>query len=173
MLGWVPRAGSPASSLLLRHSDFSCPGRARLLASLRRSGSLPEATRSPRFLGNPCARAPISDPGGGAQAETPGWPPCVLACSLLPSASFTASASTWLRLSGLNAAARALAVYASQPPSRTDHARLASGWRSPALAGWDFHPRVTLKVSHRYMMILFLQAFLAQGRSRFAAACGC
>ena len=49
------------------------------------------------------------------------------------------------------------------------HARLASGWRSSALAGWESHPRVALKVSHRYMTIPFLQAFLAQEPSRFAA----
>ena len=36
---------------------------------------------------------------------------------------------------GLNAAAHARAVYASQPPARAVHARLASGWWSSALAG--------------------------------------
>jgi hypothetical protein len=111
-------------------------------------------------------RAPVSDPGGGAlQVRTPGWPPCVLACALLPSAFFTASASTSIHLSGLNAAAHVPAVYASQWGSLfgcKHHARLASGWRSSTLAGWELHPRVTLKVSHRYMMIPFLQAFLAQ-----------
>ncbi len=41
--------------------------------------------------------------------------------------------------SGLNHAAYTLAVYASQPSSRTVHARLASGWWS-SLAGRDSNP---------------------------------
>jgi hypothetical protein len=42
-------------------------------------------------------------------------------------------------LSGLNHAAYTLAVYASQPPSPTVHARLAPGWWS-SLAGRDSNP---------------------------------
>jgi len=55
----------------------------------------------PRFLGYPCTRAPFFDPGAAA-------------CAVLPSAFLTASAChVWF--SGLDRAARVLAVYASQP----------------------------------------------------------
>lgn len=53
LLGRVPRAGSPASLLVLRHSDFSWPRRrlaSRFTSSFRLS---PEAPRPPRFLGDP------------------------------------------------------------------------------------------------------------------------
>jgi len=65
LLGGVPRVGSPASSLLLRHSDSPRPRSARL--RFARRFHLPvEATGPPRFLGDPRVHAPLSDPGGTA-----------------------------------------------------------------------------------------------------------
>ncbi len=53
LLSRVPRAGSPTSLLIPRHSDFSWPRRrfaSRFASPFRLS---PETTRPPRFLGNP------------------------------------------------------------------------------------------------------------------------
>ena len=157
LLDRVPRAGSPVSSLLLRHSDFCAPPGRSASRSASRFRFSPAARRSPRFLGNPCIRAPFFDPG----EELAGQRPRVFGPALnLLSVAFRGSSARrpplGIRVSGLNSAARIPAVYASQPPSRTVHARLASGWRSPALAGQVFHLRVTLKVSHCYMVVLFL-----------------
>ena len=172
LLGRVPRAGSPTSSLVPRHSDFSRPRRRSTSRFAPPFRLAPETPRSRQFLGNPsCACAGLRPRWRSVQVRTPGLTPCVLTCSLLPSASFTASASTWLRLSGLHVAAHAPAVYASQPPSRADHARLASGWRSSTLAGWESHPRVALKVSHRYMTIPFLQAWLVARTKPLRGSC--
>ena len=157
LLDRVPRTGSPTSSLPLRHSDFCAPpGRSasRFASRFRLS---PAARRSPRFRGNPCIRAPFFDPG----EELAGQRPRVFGPALnLLSVAFRGSSARrpplGIRVSGLNSAARIPAVYASQPPSPAVHARLASGWRSPTLAGQVFHLRVTLKVSHCYIVILFL-----------------
>ncbi len=69
-----------------------------------------ETSRSPRFLGDPCGRALLSDPGG---ASAPG----LFSASVLPSAIRTASASATIKLSGLHHTAHPLAVYASRPRS--------------------------------------------------------
>ena len=157
LLDLVPRAGSPVSSLLLRHSDFcSPPGRSasRFAARFRFS---PETRRSPRFLGNPCMRAPFFDPGEELAGQRPrAFGPALNLLSVAFRVRSARRPPLGISVSGLNGAARIPAVYASQPPSRTVHARLASGWRSPALAGQVFHLRVTLKVSHCYIVVLFL-----------------
>src|SRR5689334_5491775 len=77
LLRRVPRVGSPASSLLLRHSDFPTPVGRRFVAfasflprSLIRAHE--EASGPPRFLGSPCACAPLSDPGGAAAPDLSG-----------------------------------------------------------------------------------------------------
>jgi hypothetical protein len=100
----------------------SLPARA---GSLLPESSLPpfldeESAGSPRFLRNLRTRASLFDPGG---ALAPGR----FGASVLPSATTTASASTGIRLSGLNLAARVLPVYASQPGLPPFHARLGSG----------------------------------------------
>src|SRR6266478_2307411 len=56
-----------------------------------------------------------------------------------------------LSISGLNHTACALAVYASQPGSPLDHARLASGW-GLALAGRVWLPARSLVKFPRYFM---------------------
>ena len=66
-----------------------------------------ETSGPPRFLGNPCARAPLCDPG-----VVPAW--LALQTVMLPSARPTASARHKTRISGLYHAAHALAVYASR-----------------------------------------------------------
>src|ERR1700734_4127209 len=63
LLHGVPRVGSPASSLLLRRSDFPAP----LLRSLALRSAVPqhiaaEASGSLRFLGNPLRHAVLYDP---------------------------------------------------------------------------------------------------------------
>jgi len=63
-------------TLVLRRSDFSTP-RPRSLALARSfPGLTPETPRPPRFLGDPCARALLSDPGGTGAPWTPGRQPC-------------------------------------------------------------------------------------------------
>ena len=57
-----------------------------------------------------------------------------------PSVAFKTSAPASFFISGLNGAARSLAVYASQPGSPRHHARLASGCR-PGFAGRGSLPR--------------------------------
>ena len=88
----------------------------------------------------PSPRMPrLSDPGGTAGAEPPGPRSLRFAPPASPSELADPSASTTFFLSGSNSAACVLAVYASQPGSSLDHARLASGWR-PCLAGREFNP---------------------------------
>src|SRR5580692_393770 len=77
LLGGVPRVGSPASSLLLRHSDFPTPIGSRFVAftlHLPRAfiHTREETPGPPRFLGNPCARAPLFDPGRAAAPDLSG-----------------------------------------------------------------------------------------------------
>jgi hypothetical protein len=144
-----------------------------LLRSSRRSAVLrqllaAERPASPRFLGDPCSRATLFDPGGTSvswslRTSTASGLHCSrrLSPALLalpvshsePSRCLAASrprgaAVALLNnagshdqiLSGLNRAAHTLAVYASQDRSPDSHARLASGW-GPAFAGRDFHPQ--------------------------------
>src|SRR5688572_2754120 len=59
---------------------------------------------------------------------------------MLPSTDTTVSALPTSAISGFDHAAQALAVYASQAPSPTHHARLASR-RGPTLPGRDFTRR--------------------------------
>jgi hypothetical protein len=73
--------------------------------------------------------------------------------------------------SGLNHAACTLAVYASQPPSPTVHARLAPGWWS-SLAGRDSNPLgpfVTFQPCPLHG-ILLTQALPGAPKSRFKMA---
>ena len=120
LLGGVPRDGSPASSLLLRRSDFP----ASLLRSLALCSAVPrhdaaKTTGSPRFLGNPPRHAMFSDPGGSVASGHSGEVPysstrrCCLPLLLKASAPATSV------ISRLNRTAYAFAVYASQPPSPT------------------------------------------------------
>ena len=74
--------------------------------------------------GPSCARAPFFDPGEARNQA-------IFSSSLLPSADVTASAPHDGFISRLNHAARALAIYASQPGLPRHHAKLASGWWPP------------------------------------------
>ncbi len=115
-----------------------------------------ETTGSPRFLGNHCMRALLSDPGG-----TSALGHCC--ASVLPSALPTASAPTRTVISRLNHTARMLAVYASQGGLPRRHARLASGCLarrcraggSSCSSRWVPYRRFLLRC------FLLLQAFLA------------
>src|SRR5579859_4962278 len=92
----------------------------------------------PGSWGTISVRAPLSDPGGTA---TPDHRALALPLQRDDVAFryFDGVGSHDTLLSGLNHAARTLAVYASQPPSPTVHARLASGWWS-SLAGRESNP---------------------------------
>lgn len=81
---------------------------------------------------------PRSGDPGGTIASGHSGEPYLFDATILPSAISTASAPT-VDISGLNHAACTLAVYASQPRSPADHARLATGWW-PTLAGRDLNP---------------------------------
>ena len=163
LLRRVPRVGSPASSLLLRRSDFSCPGS---LGSPPRSPFRPlppEVTRSPRFLGNPCARAACQRPRWGGGVRTPGdhAPALRLRRCCLPRSPPCRPHD--VPISGLAHAAHAPAVYASQPPSRTVHARLAPGG-GPRPYRYGTLTRGSLReVSVRYMTSSSPRLRLAQG----------
>lgn len=140
LLDGVPRVGSPVSALVLRHSDFQLP---RLAHSRLLGGSghaAPEKTGSPLFLDDrrhACPGSPI--PVEPLEQSPPGPRSLRFAPPASPSELADPSASTTSFLSGSNSAACVLAVYASQPGSPLDHARLASGWRL-CLAGREFNP---------------------------------
>jgi hypothetical protein len=117
----LPRpSGAPATGL-------------ELVTRSLRPGFTVEATGPPRFLGNPCERVLLSDPGGITDAR----PLRRRDAAFRP---FNNVGSRNLNISGLNDTTRALAVYASQPGSPRDHARLASGcW--PALPDGVGYPQ--------------------------------
>ena len=106
-------AGSPTSTVLSADSDFStpvpphfvflrlavprgCPVRSRgsgplpgpglLFSAAVHAASPVETSRPPRFLGDPCLHAPLSDPGGPHAPDR-------LGAAMVPSALVTASAS--------------------------------------------------------------------------------
>jgi len=138
-LGGVPRVGSPASQVLSRSSDssapfpprFGCPSRGRYRPRARsfapaggehtvdgqgsfhrgpRPGSRGGGVRPPRFLGDPCTYAMLSDPGRALGSRP-------LDPSVLPAHTLTALAPAMRSFSGLNHLAPVLAVYASRPAS--------------------------------------------------------
>jgi hypothetical protein len=142
-LGGVPRVGSPASSLLWRHSDSSrfvrpcfvaftqpyllgapCSLPARrsapraglglLLGRCPRPALQEEGAKPPRFLGDPHVHAPLLDPGGTATSGHSGEVPYFLASQCcLPL--YGRRRLPREAISGLNHAACTLAVYASRP----------------------------------------------------------
>ena len=87
-------------------------------------------------------RAALSD-SGGLLDQAIGPAVRIRIEEVQPSAAEMASAPATVAISELHHAAHPLAVYASQPPSRADHARLASSPVAFPLAGRDSHPRVT------------------------------
>ena len=142
-------AGSPTSSVLSADSDFStpvpphfvflrlavplgCPVRSRgsgplpgpglLFIAAVRAASPVETSRPPRFLGDPCLHAPLSDPGGTACARP----------SRRRDGAFRSCHSVGFRdvygFRGSITQPARLPVYASQPGSPPVHATLGSGW---------------------------------------------
>jgi len=164
--GWFPDFVAPTAALRLLRAPWS------LGFSLRFQVPAFTATRrSPRFLGNPCIRAPFFDPAEELAGQRPrAFGPALNLRSVAFRVYSARRPSLGRDVSGLNGAARIPAVYTSQPPSPAVHARLASGWQSPTLAGQIFHLRVTLKVSHCYIVVLFLKAFPGARRGKRSAA---
>jgi hypothetical protein len=118
LLRGVPWDGSPASSLLPRRSDFPMPIGSRFVAfTLRLPRALirarEEAPGPPRFLGDPCARAPLFDPGRASAPDLSGRATLLArrCCRRL----CTRRRPPLRRISGLDHAAHAPAVYASRP----------------------------------------------------------
>src|SRR6266571_1593872 len=162
LLRRVPWVGSPASSLLLRHSDSSPPVHA-LLRCLR--SAVPSRRRRRRGLPGswtslacmPCCITPAESMRTGPRA-----------CPILRriDVAFRVSERVGLREKnhfGASFTACMLAVYASQPRSLARHARLASGW-------WPFLGRSGLSPAGccvRFQLlhgILLTQACLAHPR---------
>jgi hypothetical protein len=158
LLGRVPR---------VRFPDVSAPTAAlRLLAPRRRLASrsappfrwVPEATRPPRFLVDPCARAPFSDPGGGLWPGPRALRPYVWASSCcLPRYPPRRPPRTCGSRGSIAPPMHSLSTLRSWPHDQTTQDSLPTG--GPCLVGRDFHPRVALKVSCCYITIPFLQAY--------------
>jgi len=105
--------------------------------------------RPPRFLGNPCARARVFDPG-----ETSMQDRSACRCGLPP---LPGRRLSRCRVSGLNNLAHALPVYASsrRSPDATQHSVPTGG--QPWLDGTSH--RVALRASHVYVMVPSSQAW--------------
>ena len=166
-------AGSPTSAVLSADSDFSPPvpprfvllrlavppsalfaparlGRASgpglLFTAAARAASPVETTRPPRFLGDPCPHAPLSDPGGTGRARP----------SRRASGAFRSCHSVGFRdvygFRGSITRPARLPVYASQPGSPPDHATLGSGWLAnlgrSGLSPVGSQPKVSVMSSH-------------------------
>ena len=110
LLSGVPRAGSPTSLLLLRHSDVP-PPRAAFATQFRFPT---ESAGPPKFLGNPRHACSDRRSRRSREAGLRGGMPLPLASLMLPSTPVSASAST-TTISGFIGAACMLAVYASWP----------------------------------------------------------
>ena len=96
---------------------------------------------SPRFLGNPPVRAPLSDPGRTAASDHSGRA-LLLDAAMLPSAAVTTSAPATRYFGAQSRGSHARCLRFAVTVTRLllyDHARLASGWW-PSLAGRDSNP---------------------------------
>ena len=123
----------------MRCSDFSPPISLHFVAFVpqyRHNGGDDEISQG---SWGTLAYMPRSGDPGGTIASGHSGEPYLFDATILPSAITTASAPA-VDISGLNHAACTLAVYASQPRSPVDHARLATGWW-PTLAGRDLNPQ--------------------------------
>ena len=113
----VPR-GCPVRS----RGSGPLPGPGLLFIAAVRAASPVETSRPPRFLGDPCLHAPLSDPGGTACARP----------SRRRDAAFRSCHSVGFRdvygFRGSITQPARLPVYASQPGSPPVHATLGSGW---------------------------------------------
>jgi hypothetical protein len=110
-------------------SDFSSPVPLHFVAFVPRYRPSTESTRSPRFLEDPCARAPLSDPGGPAtflQTIRAGRP--TLPVAVVPSAIETASAPTTISFRGsITRPARSLSTLRSHGRPCTTQDSLPAG----------------------------------------------
>ena len=138
LLRWLPWVGSPASQLLLRHSDFLLPLLAHALRSLGGSASR-RRNRSSQVPRRPSPHMPRSTtPVEPTRAGLRGFAPT--SCSL--GVAFQVPRLVGLHdscLSGPDSAACVLAVYASCRSLPSAHARLAFGWR-PCLGRAGIQP---------------------------------
>jgi hypothetical protein len=94
LLRWLPWVGSPASQLLLRHSDFLLPLLAHASRFARWFRLSAEKTGAPKFLGDPRHTCPGQRPRWSLPEQASGASPLRLALSVLPSKPSDSSAST-------------------------------------------------------------------------------
>jgi hypothetical protein len=152
LLRRVPWRGSPTSTLVLRRSDFSRPGWLGLPLRFPVPADCAGDTRSPRFLGDPYARATSRGPRCGIGSGLPGLSPLRFE---LDTVAFHGPSRVGLHhdlISGLTLVAHSPAVYASQPPSRCRPRKTRSPAAVLSLTGAGLSPARSLrKVSARYI----------------------
>src|SRR6186713_3402835 len=78
LLRWLPWGGSPASQLLLRHSDFLLPLLAHASRFARWFRLAAEKQELPSSSATLATHAPVIDPGGAYPSRPPGLRPYVL-----------------------------------------------------------------------------------------------
>ncbi len=158
-------AGSLGSVPPLRRSYCGAPNSRRPDRARFPRADVPAragTARPPRFLGNPCVRALVADPGGSG-CRGPGRMPCALAVPMVPSASTIASASTTAFRGSIPQPARPLSTLRDRRhrrPRKTRFRLLTS-----CLAVGTFTRGLRSRVSVR-SNLLSGQACLAHGRSR-------
>jgi hypothetical protein len=173
LLRRVPWRGSPTSTLVLRRSDFSRPGWLGLPLRFPVPADCAGDTRSPRFLGDPCARVTSRGPQCGVGSGLPGLSPLRFE---LDTVAFHGPSRVGLHhdlISGLTLVAHSPAVYASQPPSRCRPRKTRSPAAVLSLTGAGLSPARSLrKVSARYIASSSPKLCLAQwdGGTSSAAA---
>ena len=141
----VPWVGSPASAVQWS-TLTSCRPRLTRLRSARRFHLAMVATGSPRFLGSPCGRALVSDPGGivASGPASGGYPGSLLAQRYCLPHSRRRRLPQRSTLSGLIPTARTLAVYASRrrlPDAMQDSLPAGGQPCRSGLSPADFHVR--------------------------------
>jgi hypothetical protein len=135
LLGGVPWVGSPASSLVLRHSDFLSPVASHYLLSRLVTAEIhrPETKGPPRFLGNPSRTCPGLRPRRDHEPGHSGAPDFSAQRYCLPRLQ-ARRLPQLLHISRLNPTACVLAVYDSEPAHRASSRSISSRVFSPRRA---------------------------------------
>jgi hypothetical protein len=171
LLRWLPWVGSPASQLLLRHSDFLLP----LLAHFRSLGGSALQRRSqdlPSSSATLATHAPVNDPGGAYPSRPPGLRPYVLLsrCCLPSPPTRRPPQIPYFGARFRSLRARCLRfVSVVTFRSRKTRFRLAAlPWPSGISTRWVAY---LVSVCSGYMTHLQDEAYLAHGGGRRAVGC--
>ena len=153
------RTGSPTSSLILRRSDFSSPR--RRFFSLSPFGSVSEETRSPRFLGNPCASVPPSATPAESRHSRSRTGILRIECSdiAFPHGRRCRPPRSGFFRGSITRPTCSLSTLRRRPHGRPRKTRFHLA--TSALSGRDFNPRVANQSFCSFPHFLFGQAFLA------------